>query len=41
MKRGDNLKNLAILTLEFINLSAANQSKNSPINKRKIAKTIV
>jgi hypothetical protein len=29
MNSGDNLKILATLTLEFINLSAENQSKNN------------
>jgi len=40
INKGDNLKNFAILTLELINLSAANHSRNNPISNKIIAKTI-
>ena len=41
MNRGDNLKILATLTLELINLSAENHNKNSHANSIIIAKCIV
>ena len=40
MNSGDNLKYFAILTLEFTNLSAENQSKNNQIINNIIARTI-
>ncbi len=40
MNSGDNLKYLAILTLEFTNLSAENQSKNNQTINNIIARTI-
>ncbi|MBO4516809.1 hypothetical protein J5751_05280 [bacterium] len=41
MNNGDNLKYLAILTLEFTSLSAENQSKNSQTINKIIARTIL
>jgi hypothetical protein len=41
MNNGDNLKILATLTLELINLSAENHNKNSHANSIIIAKCIV
>ena len=41
MNSGDNLKILATLTLELINLSAENHNKNSHANSIIIAKCIV
>ena len=40
MNNGDNLKYLAILTLEFTNLSAENQSKNNQMINKIIARII-
>jgi len=41
MNKGDNLKNLAILTLELISLSAANHSNAKPATRIKMASTMV
>ena len=41
MNNGDNLKYLAILTLEFTSLSAENQSKNNQTINKIIARTIL
>ncbi|MBR7037193.1 hypothetical protein IKI14_05055 [bacterium] len=41
IKRGDSLKILATLTLEFISLSAENQSKNSHNNNMITANSII
>ena len=40
INNGDNLKNLAILTLEFTNLSAENPNKNNQTINNIIARTI-
>lgn len=40
MNNGDSLKYLAILTLEFTNLSAENPSKNNQTINKIIARTI-
>ena len=40
INNGDNLKYLAILTLEFTSLSAENQSKNNQTINKIIARTI-
>jgi len=40
INNGDNLKYLAILTLEFTSLSAENPNKNSQTTNRIIARTI-
>ena len=41
IKRGDNLKILATLTLEFINLSAENHNKNNHNNNTTTANNII
>lgn len=41
INNGDNLKNLAILTLEFTNLSAENPNKNNQTINNIIARTIL
>ena len=41
INNGDNLKNLAILTLELISLSAANHSNAKPATRIKMASTMV
>jgi hypothetical protein len=40
INNGDNLKNFAILTLELINLSAANPNRNNQITNKITANTI-
>ena len=41
INKGDNLKNLAILTLEFTSLSAENHNKASQMINKIIARTIL
>jgi hypothetical protein len=41
INNGDNLKNFAILTLELINLSAANHNSHNPKINKIIASTIL
>lgn len=41
INNGDNLKNVAILTLEFINLSAANANHHNQANNKIIANNII
>lgn len=41
INNGDNLKNFAILTLELINLSAANPNNHNQSTNRIIANTII